>query len=115
MLKTDDLFKILQQLTLEVAIDQSVVATALVELTGPDPAIWIVRATGGRISLAAVGLAEETDLTVTTSSEVAIAIFEKTLNPMVAFMTGKLKIKGDLAKVALIKQLLTSSNFHLHS
>lgn len=115
MLKTNELFEILQQLTLEVAIDQSVTATALIELTGPDPARWLVRATGGRISLAAVEPAGETDLTVTTSSEVAIAIFKKNLNPMVAFMTGKLKIKGDLAKVTLIKQLLTSPNSHIHS
>jgi hypothetical protein len=111
MLKTGELFEILQELTLRATIDQSVAATALVEITGPDPARWLVRAVGGRVSLATAGPAEETDLTVTTSSEVANAIFEKSLNPLAAFMTGKLKIKGDLAKVALIKQLLTGPKF----
>jgi len=37
------------------------------------------------------------ELTVNTSTEVAEKLLRGSLNPMMAFMTGKIKISGDMA------------------
>jgi len=43
------------------------------------------------------GRAETPDLTVTIGDEDLVALFKGGLNPMMAFMTGRLKVGGDVA------------------
>lgn len=42
------------------------------------------------------GRAENPDLTVAISDENLVSLFRGELNPMTAFMSGKLKVKGDM-------------------
>ena len=102
-----ELFTVLQEIAGRARLDPGLESVILVELTGPDPAHWQGRISGGKIELAE-GAPDKPDLTVTASSATAIGIFEKTVNPLAAFMTGQIKVKGDLNQVALLKQLLLS-------
>lgn len=100
-----ELFSTLQELSLKAKVDPSLEAQVLLELTGPDPVQWMGRIGGGQVILSD-GCPEIPDLTITASSETALAIYQKRLNPMMAFMTGKVKVQGDVGKVALLKGLL---------
>jgi putative sterol carrier protein len=64
---------------------------------------WLVRVEGG-----AVNVAEgdgEADTTLTTSEETFLAITRGELNPTSAYMTGKLKIKGDMGAAMKLQKL----------
>jgi len=104
-MSSSDLFLTLQGLAGQASLNPDLEALVFIELTGDDPAQWQARIAGGRLSLEQ-GQPAEPDLTVSASSDTAIKIFEKEMNPMAAFMTGKIKIKGDLAKIALLKDLV---------
>lgn len=100
-----ELLSTLQELSVKAKVDPSWEARVLLELTGSDPAQWLGRIGGGQVKLDE-GRPENPDLTITASSETAVAIYQKRLNPLMAFMTGKIKVKGDVAKMALLKGLL---------
>ncbi|MDR2947200.1 MAG: SCP2 sterol-binding domain-containing protein [Candidatus Adiutrix sp.] len=99
-----ELFGALQQKAEKASLDASLEVSVSVTLTGSDPAQWQARAEGGRLTLAE-GENPGADVTVTASSETAIALYEKKLSPMMAFLTGKIKLGGDVAKIALLKKL----------
>ena len=64
-------------------------------ITGAEPGEWNVDLTqpGGKVS---AGVSENAKCTVTMSSEHFVNLIEGKLNPQMAFMTGKLKVKGDM-------------------
>jgi len=101
-----EMFAVLKDLSEKARLDPGLEVTAAVNISGSDPAQWNVRAAGGRICLEQ-GELPEADVRVTASSDTAIGIFEKTVDPMMAFLTGKIKLKGDISKIALLKQLLS--------
>lgn len=103
---TCELFEALQDLSGKARLDPGLEITVNVNLTGSDPAQWIVRAGNGQLALDQ-GQAPEADVTVTAAGETAVGIFEKTVDPMKAFLTGKIKLKGDIGKIAMLKQLIT--------
>ncbi len=53
------------------------------------------------------GDAEEPTLEITISDENFVKLFEGSLNPMTAFMMGKLKIKGDVMLAQRLASLFT--------
>lgn len=53
------------------------------------------------------GEAEEPTVTITTSDENFVKLFNGTLNPVTAFMTGQLKIKGDVMLAQRLASLFT--------
>jgi putative sterol carrier protein len=64
---------------------------------------WVVSVTDG-----AVAVAEgpgEADTTISTSEESFLAITRGELNPTSAYMTGKLKIKGDMGAAMKLQKL----------
>jgi putative sterol carrier protein len=64
---------------------------------------WVVAVTDG-----AVGVTEgsgEADTTISTSEENFLAISRGELNPTTAYMTGKLKIKGDMGAAMKLQKL----------
>ncbi|MDL2226618.1 SCP2 sterol-binding domain-containing protein [Deltaproteobacteria bacterium OttesenSCG-928-M10] len=103
----NELFNILTEKAAELTLDPELSAIVLFNLTGSEPAKWSGRVHDGRVGLNQGEPLDEPDITVTAESDTALAIYEKKLNPMMAFMTGKIKVKGDMSKVALIKGLLT--------
>tara|TARA_B100000965_G_scaffold137469_1_gene114348 strand:+ start:241 stop:579 length:339 start_codon:yes stop_codon:yes gene_type:complete len=47
----------------------------------------------------------DTDLVVTATSEVLIALINKEMSPIKAYMTGELKVKASLTDMLLLKKL----------
>jgi putative sterol carrier protein len=108
-MKTSELFEVLKEKAEKARPDLSAGfrAVALVDLTGADPAQWSLSAAEGRLTLAEGTPSEQPDISVTLAAETAAGIYLKTINPLAAFLTGKIKVKGDPAKITMIKQLLS--------
>ncbi len=56
---------------------------------------------------AAAGDTDEPDATITNNYETATAISKGELNTQMAFMTGKLKVSGNMAKLMMNQAMLT--------
>ena len=71
-------------------------ATLQQEITGPDgeTRYWIV-ISDGRIDMG-VGDVENPDATIAQSYDTAVALARSELNPVTAFMTGKIKVNGNM-------------------
>jgi putative sterol carrier protein len=108
-METSELFEILKAKaeTARPDLPAGFKAVALVDLTGADPARWHLSAAEGRLTLAEGEPAEQPNLSVTLAAETAAGIYLKTINPLGAFLTGKIKVKGDPAVISWVKQLLT--------
>lgn len=61
---------------------------------------YYLSASGGNTSLV-IGDLEGADVTVKQSYETAVAVAKGELNTQTAFMTGKLKVSGNLAKLMM--------------
>ena len=105
-MNTSELFGVLQEMSANARLDPELELSVSVNLTGLDPAQWNARACGGRLKLEP-GELPEADVSVTASSDTAIGLFEKTVDPMMAFLTGKIKLKGDIGKIAMLKKLVS--------
>ena len=64
---------------------------------------WTVKVTDGAVTVAD-GL-EETDVTISASQEVFEKIISGEQNPTSAYMTGKLKLKGDMGAAMKLQKL----------
>ncbi len=54
----------------------------------------------------ALGTLDGADVTVKQSYDTAVAIFKGELNTQTAFMTGKLKVSGNLAKLMMHQNVI---------
>ncbi len=64
---------------------------------------WVVAVTDGNVTVTeGTG---EADTTITTSEESFMAIVRGEQNPTTAYMTGKLKIKGDMGAAMKLQKL----------
>jgi putative sterol carrier protein len=68
---------------------------------GPDGEVSYYLSAGGGHSKVALGELENADVTVKQSYDTAAAISKGELNTQTAFMTGKLKVSGNLAKLMM--------------
>ena len=68
---------------------------------GPDGDVNYYLATSGGNAALALGDVEGPDVTVKQSYDTAAAISKGELNTQTAFMTGKLKVSGNLAKLMM--------------
>ena len=64
---------------------------------------WIVDVVDGRVRVRETE--EEADVTIATSEDNFMAIVRGEQNPMTAYMTGKLKVKGDLQAALKLQKL----------
>lgn len=62
--------------------------------------------TKGNIEVGA-GEIEKPDVTISQNYEIAVELDKGELNPQVAFMEGKIKVKGNLMKVMSLQKLLS--------
>jgi putative sterol carrier protein len=77
---------------------------------GPDgDAEYYLQATGGKSTMA-LGTLENPDVTVRQSYETATAISKGELNTQTAFMTGKVKVSGNLAKLMMHQSAIQQWN-----
>lgn len=68
---------------------------------GPDGEVdYYLKSSGGTSNLA-IGTLDDADVTVKQSYDTATAISKGDLNTQTAFMTGKLKVSGNLAKLMM--------------
>ena len=79
-------------------------ASILLDLTGADPRRWLVRFNGGKISISDSDPGPP-DLTVTAAAETIIKVATRKTSPMAAFITGKIKVKGDSALAGQLKNI----------
>ena len=108
-MKTGELFEILREKAgaARPNLPADFSAVALVNLTGPDPARWSLSAADGRLTLSEEAGPDQADITITLAAETAEGLYLKTVNPLAAFMTGKVKVKGNPAKITLIKNFIS--------
>ena len=66
---------------------------------------WLVNVVDGKISVAEGG--GDADATITTSGETFDKIVAGEQNPTTAYMTGKLKIKGDMGAAMKLQKLFS--------
>jgi len=72
-------------------------------ITGEESGVWALQIADGTGQLIPGGV-EKPDTTFTTSGKVWIAIAEGKQDPMKAFMTGKLKVAGDMMLAMKVPQ-----------
>src|ERR687883_1782708 len=92
--------------TLESRVDPSRTAgmnnTYVFDIQGAGQ--WTVRLDDGKVSVTE-GAAGDPDGTITSSQENFERIVEGDLNPTSAYMTGKLKVKGDMGAAMKLQKL----------
>jgi predicted lipid carrier protein YhbT len=104
----DELFskvtKKAEGLTLESFVPN---ASILVNILGDAPRRWLVVFKDSKASISDCKdePADGVDATVTAQDKTIISIAERTLNPTMAFFTGRLKVKGDAALVRQLSQI----------
>jgi putative sterol carrier protein len=80
-------------------------ATYLFELSGDGGGSWTVRVADGALGVEDGGTAEP-DVTVRASADDWMAIVEGRKDPQLAFLTGKLKVKGDLQLALRLREVV---------
>jgi putative sterol carrier protein len=73
-------------------------------ITGPQASLWAFKIDNGQGELVPGGV-EKPDITITVSDQDWLSIIEGTLDAMNAFMTGKVKITGDMMLAMRLQQL----------
>lgn len=73
-------------------------------ITGAETGSWAFEIGGGASRLIPGGV-DEPDTTITTSDETWIAIADGKQDPMKAFMTGKVKVTGNMTLALRVTQL----------
>ena len=64
---------------------------------------WLVSVVDGKVDVTEGG--GEADTTITASEETMMAVVKGEQNPTTAYMTGKLKIKGDMGAAMKLQKL----------
>jgi len=92
------------------AIGSAELAIQFVVTDAPDGDVdYFLKASGGD-SVMAVGALENADVTVRQSYDTASAISKGELNTQTAFMTGKVKVSGNLAKLMMHQSAIQQWN-----
>ena len=91
--------------TLETRIDPAkaagMTASYLFEIDGAGT--WTVNVDDGKVSVGENG--SDADCTISTSSETFMKIANGEQNPTAAYMSGKLKVKGDMGQAMKLQKL----------
>jgi putative sterol carrier protein len=70
---------------------------------------WLIRTVDGREATLAQEALEMPDITITTTTDVLTGIMDKKVNAVMAYMQGKIQIKGSMEDLMKLKKLLISS------
>ena len=87
-------------------IVKQVGATYLFIVDGAHPGNWVLDLKNGPGSVTTTESEIEANVTMKMDSGNLVAMFKGELSPTTAFMTGKLKISGNLAKAMMLEKLL---------
>lgn len=78
------------------------------DVTGDEAASWVVRVTPAKIGVEK-GPSTDAKCTITVAGKDILDIVSGKLNPQMAFMSGKLKIKGDMGLALKLQTVLKAS------
>jgi putative sterol carrier protein len=81
-------------------------ATILFDISGKDAGVWTVEVHDGDVTVEE-GEVGSPEVTVQAASEDLIALIKGELNPMAAFMQGRLKVKGDMSMAMKMQKLFS--------
>jgi putative sterol carrier protein len=81
-------------------------ATLAFDIMGEGGGQWIAHIENGTLALDE-GTAADPDMTLTANTESFLAMVNGDLNPVTAFMQGKVKIKGEASLAMKLNKLLT--------
>ena len=70
---------------------------------------WLLE--DGKFSDVRLGEIEDPDFTITTNYANSVKLLTGELNPQVAFMTGRMKVKGNIGKLLSLMPLTNSDDF----
>ena len=68
--------------------------------------VYVIAVSGGGVT-ATAGPGASPDVTITNNYETAVAISKGTLNTQMAFMTGKIKVSGNMTKLITNQAMLS--------
>jgi len=97
--------KISQRLSDNPEVAEKIKASYQFELTGDDGGSWAVDLTEGSGTVVS-GNIDEPSVTITMASTDFVDLVEGRLNGQMAFMQGKLKLKGDMSLALKLQQIL---------
>ena len=83
-------------------------ATYQFDLTGDDGGTWHVKIADGACDVQD-GAAESANITITMAASDYLDMINGKLNPQMAFMGGKLKIKGDMSLALKMQQIFPNA------
>ncbi len=78
------------------------------DITGGEAGSWVVFATAAKQGVSS-GPSPEAKCTITVADKDILDIVSGKLNPQMAFMSGKLKIKGDMGLALKLQNILKAS------
>lgn len=81
-------------------------ATILFDLQGEDGGLYTVEIDDGKVSIEE-GEVGSPDVTLQAETKDLVALIQGDLNPMGAFMQGRLKVKGDIGLAMKMQKLFT--------
>lgn len=82
-------------------------ATIVFDIAGAQGGLWTVQVDDGSLGVEE-GAAESPDVTVQATAEDLMGLIQGDLNPMAAFMQGRLKVKGNLSVAMQLQKLFQS-------
>ena len=97
--------KIAQRLSANPEVAEKIKASYQFELTGDEEGSWAVDLTEGAGKVVS-GAIDEPSVTITMASSDFVDLVEGRLNGQMAFMQGKLKLKGDMSLALKLQQIL---------
>ncbi|MCO4769859.1 MAG: SCP2 sterol-binding domain-containing protein [Deltaproteobacteria bacterium] len=81
-------------------------ATYQFNLSGDDGGDWVIKL-GGDDSGVATGTDESAQCVISMKSKDFLGMIDGSLNPQMAFMTGKLRVKGDMGLALKLQSILS--------
>jgi len=80
-------------------------AKVVFDLSGDNGGAWTLNVADGAASVDE-GAADDAQATIKMSDEDYVAMTNGDLNPMMAFMSGKIKVEGDMSTVMKLQSIL---------
>jgi putative sterol carrier protein len=104
----DELYEKMVEKSGSTILSEPVTASIFLNIAGDNPKNWLIKFIDGKISVENSPPSETPDATISLQGDVLLKVALKELNPVMAFMTGKLKVDGDVNLLGYLKTLLPS-------
>lgn len=108
MSKLGDVRKALKNLSASKDMEklEAMDVTILFDVKGDEGGLWTVDIDNGEVTIEE-GDIQSPDVTVEATTEDLVALMQGDLNPMAAFMQGRLKVKGDMSMAMQMQKLFS--------